>query len=259
MPFHPHIPKPLHGWRAFGGEVGVIVLGVLIALAAEQGAETLHWHQQVGQAREALGFEIADSIGQSYERDKFSPCLDRKLDQIALILDGAIKSGRLPPVGRIGGPPYRTWLTNVWSTTTAGQIASHFSRYDLSQYGNFYEFVRHAGEDSRKELADWSMLQTIVGPGRPVTPDETALLLRATEDARNSNRLVEVSGVRMREVAARAKVPYDQPTVDAYRHSFKAVIATCREIPAEPAPHYGLSPFSSAVSDLSKKDPLSMR
>ena len=31
---HIHLPKPLHGWRAFVGEVGIIVLGVLIALGA---------------------------------------------------------------------------------------------------------------------------------------------------------------------------------------------------------------------------------
>ena len=31
---HFHLPKPLHGWREFAGEVGVIVLGVLIALGA---------------------------------------------------------------------------------------------------------------------------------------------------------------------------------------------------------------------------------
>jgi hypothetical protein len=29
-----HLPKPLRGWRAFVGEVGVIVLGVLVALGA---------------------------------------------------------------------------------------------------------------------------------------------------------------------------------------------------------------------------------
>ena len=28
--------KPLHGWRTFWGEVGIIVLGVLIALGAQQ-------------------------------------------------------------------------------------------------------------------------------------------------------------------------------------------------------------------------------
>jgi hypothetical protein len=31
---HFHLPKPLHGWREFAGEVGIIVLGVLIALGA---------------------------------------------------------------------------------------------------------------------------------------------------------------------------------------------------------------------------------
>jgi hypothetical protein len=29
---HFHLPKPLHGWREFIGEVGIIVIGVLIAL-----------------------------------------------------------------------------------------------------------------------------------------------------------------------------------------------------------------------------------
>lgn len=33
---HFPLPKPLHGWRAFAGEVGIIVVGVLIALGAKQ-------------------------------------------------------------------------------------------------------------------------------------------------------------------------------------------------------------------------------
>ena len=37
---HFHLPKPLHGWREFAGEVGIIVLGVLIALGAEQLIQT---------------------------------------------------------------------------------------------------------------------------------------------------------------------------------------------------------------------------
>ena len=36
---HVHLPKPLRGWREFIGEVGIIVIGVLIALAADQIAE----------------------------------------------------------------------------------------------------------------------------------------------------------------------------------------------------------------------------
>ena len=29
-----HLPKPLHGWRQLAGEIGIIVVGVLIALAS---------------------------------------------------------------------------------------------------------------------------------------------------------------------------------------------------------------------------------
>ena len=36
---HFHLPKPLHGWREFVGEVGIIVIGVLIALGAQQVVE----------------------------------------------------------------------------------------------------------------------------------------------------------------------------------------------------------------------------
>lgn len=57
---HVHLPKPLHGWRAFAGEVGVIVLGVLIALAAEQAVEALHWRDQTATLRENLHREIRD-------------------------------------------------------------------------------------------------------------------------------------------------------------------------------------------------------
>ena len=37
---HFHLPKPLHGWREFWGEVGIIVIGVLIALGAQQVVES---------------------------------------------------------------------------------------------------------------------------------------------------------------------------------------------------------------------------
>ena len=39
--------KPLRGWRAFLGEVGVVVLGVLLALGAQQLVQDvqMRWHQ----------------------------------------------------------------------------------------------------------------------------------------------------------------------------------------------------------------------
>ena len=57
---HFHLPKPLHGWRAFAGEVGIIVVGVLIALAAEQLVSSIRERDDMAQLRSALRSELSD-------------------------------------------------------------------------------------------------------------------------------------------------------------------------------------------------------
>src|SRR5258707_11760041 len=86
-----HLPKPLHGWRAFAGEVGVIVLGVLIALGAQQVAEAWQWRDKVSRAEAAMRLELAEDDGpQAFGRLIIAPCLDA---EIARVHDGA---GRVP-------------------------------------------------------------------------------------------------------------------------------------------------------------------
>ena len=58
---HIHLPKPLHGWREFVGEVGIIVIGVLIALGAEQTIEALHHRSQVHDAIDKLHAESIEN------------------------------------------------------------------------------------------------------------------------------------------------------------------------------------------------------
>ena len=53
-----HKPKPWHGAREFLKEYGIIVLGVLTALAFEQAVEWLHTQHDIHQTREALQAEI---------------------------------------------------------------------------------------------------------------------------------------------------------------------------------------------------------
>jgi len=59
---HVHLPKPLHGWREFAGEVGIIVLGVLIALGAEQAIQAIHSQREVAQFRSAVDLELATTL-----------------------------------------------------------------------------------------------------------------------------------------------------------------------------------------------------
>ena len=208
-----HLPKPMHGWREFIGEVGIIVLGVLIALGAEQVVETLHWRSEVNAARKAMAVELSDSIGQSYERERLTPCIERRLDAISAILTRASQTGRLPPVGMIGKPLSRTWVTSAWQTTVAGQTASHFSRHELNQLGYIYDYVERASQGSDQEVLAWTDLQSISGPGRPISSDEVSRLLRDVERARSWDIYVTVISAYMRQLTEQVSLPYDRQTI----------------------------------------------
>src|SRR3982750_4937451 len=83
---HVHLPKPLHGWRAFAGEVGIIVIGVLIALGAEQAIEALHWRSEVHHFRSALDHELGRNLGLYQVIMEQRPCVTRRLSELEKLL-----------------------------------------------------------------------------------------------------------------------------------------------------------------------------
>ena len=80
---HVHLPKPLHGWRAFVGEVGIIVVGVLIALGAQQVVEHIHSRESARQAVHAIQAELAVQEVDAMERLAVQPCLAGQLNALA--------------------------------------------------------------------------------------------------------------------------------------------------------------------------------
>jgi type II secretory pathway pseudopilin PulG len=62
-----HKPKPWRGGPEFLKEIGTIVIGVLIALGAEQAVAWIHTQEQVRSAREALRDEIGRNAAYAVE------------------------------------------------------------------------------------------------------------------------------------------------------------------------------------------------
>ena len=247
---HFHLPKPLHGWRELAGEVGIIVVGVLIALGAEQVAETIHWRNQVGEARHAMAAELGDSIGQSYERQRLFPCIEGRLNEISRILDAAEKSGRLPPLGQTGAPPYRTWVHGTWDTSRQGQTASHFSRVELTNLGAIYEFVDNLDRVVVPEQGAWAEIATVSGPGRSIQPAEVVQLRNAVNQARVLNRLTAVAAIRLRQVADDAHIPYDAETVKSDNYRPVSQYPICKRIPDKVPDAYDFAPMSAKLDGL---------
>ena len=185
-----HKPKPVHSWREFLTEIGVVVIGVSIALAAEQTVEWLHWRNQVAEARDVIATEFSRSVVNSIARLRTRDCAEKRLDELASILDLAAAKGSLPPVGEFGSPPRRLWASGVWNGVVASQTATHFPGQELAVLATAYQLVDRANEYSVDEGYAWARLSTMVGPGRRLDAASEADLRRAISLARYQNRML---------------------------------------------------------------------
>jgi hypothetical protein len=158
---HFHLPKPLHGWRAFVGEVGIIVIGVGIALAAEQAVETAHWTHVVDAEGQALEREITDLHSSMSARMMMQQCIDRRLVDLAEAFrrhDAGEPIGLIAPIGR---PTIFTGSRTTLQMATADQSLSHMplARKEaiFAAYGAYDTFLLTAQE----ERSGWRVLQAI--------------------------------------------------------------------------------------------------
>lgn len=135
---HFHLPKPLHGWREFAGEVGIIVLGVLIALGAEQVVETIHGNAQVRQFRSAVDDELAYDLGSYKQRLLLGSCVRARLAE----LDHVIASDRAGHPTRMHGlshwPVSFSLRTSVWTGRT-GEVESRMPLPTRLAYAKIYD------------------------------------------------------------------------------------------------------------------------
>src|SRR3954469_6013594 len=84
-----HKPKPIHNWREFLKEVGIIVLGVSIALAGEQAVERWHEQRQYAEARQAMYDELSANLSNIRLRAKNAACSLQRMQDVGAILDRA--------------------------------------------------------------------------------------------------------------------------------------------------------------------------
>jgi hypothetical protein len=95
---HIHLPKPLHGWREFVGEVGVIAIGILIALGAEQAVEVVHHNQQRSELLDAMNKSFVADAGTLAQREQSLLTLDNYVAElgaaVAARIDG--KPAKVP-------------------------------------------------------------------------------------------------------------------------------------------------------------------
>ncbi|HEX4736915.1 MAG TPA: hypothetical protein VH331_05065 [Allosphingosinicella sp.] len=228
---HMHLPKPLHGWREFAGEVGIIVIGVLIALGADQAVETWQMHEKIGRAEAAMRLELAEDDGvQAYGRVLIGGCLDA---QLVAIHDGAgkVPADRLRQWVGAYNPPFRSWDTEAWKAVLGSDVASHMGAERLVQWSSPYRVLVGMTESNVRERDVATDLHEALPPSGEPSEANLQELRRSAARLRMSNtNLYRGSQLLLkRSEQLGAAVP------DAERHALlkeaRAIYGNCAQAP----------------------------
>jgi hypothetical protein len=158
---HFHLPKPLHGWREFAGEVGIIVVGVLIALGAEQVVEKTHQQQEGVQAERVIRNELGLNLGRLQSRRAIYGCVRGRLEEIQKLLDGTNANPNFVTPSWIGRPQYWSFLNSRWEAESQAGRAALVDSGRLSEYGVMYNRMQNLLDEMDAEQADWAKLRTL--------------------------------------------------------------------------------------------------
>lgn len=206
---HVHMPKPLHGWRAFIGEVGIIVLGVLIALSFEQLVDAWQWREKIRRAEAAMRVELsADDGPQAYARALIGSCLNQ---QIARIHDGAgnVPAEQLRKWAASYSPPYHSWDSEAWRVVVASEIGNHMGPDRLIAWSSPYRLLPTLTDQEQREgQLVIEMRNALPEPASPSTSDRQSLRQAAAQLQLVNERFVTTSRLLLARIGANgAQVP----------------------------------------------------
>ena len=220
---HFHLPKPLHGWRAFAGEVGIIVVGVLIALAFEQVAQSIHDRSLADQAREAVRAEVRENLWWLEFRESYEPCVDSMLSELGVVLERARSGKPIPLVTDVHFPVHSKITSLRWNANAEAGRASLFSADEQRLLGNMYFTTEEFRSYQEREEDTWAKIGFVEGLNQ-LTPLDLHDLSILLAEARYQNRRVKLSMKRAHQWAAKLKLTAADPNpVENYSLSARRV------------------------------------
>lgn len=210
------------GWQAFAQEVGVVVLGVLLALGAQQVAETVNHRREADDTRAALTNEIEETLAILELRRTAQPCIDNRLRELRAIVDqwGRTNSFKTP-----------TWVSQAtWSAINMGRFEAAQSAGRLAmlpseeqyQFGLIVGGLGNFREVQNREMQAWSTLRMLQSGADTLSESDRTQIRVALQDASTSNYLAKIHvGQTLAQAASYGWRPNMQRTRQTMRLAWK--------------------------------------
>jgi len=192
-----HKPKPWHGWREFGKELATIVLGVLIALGAEQAVEALRWSERTEKTEAHLRIELANATVSAQAHIAQEPCQYAMLDRLqqALLQPG---DDWKPPyvIARPDGEPLGVYAAPIggfesqgWKNAQADGTANHLGQDEEAKFEFAYDELAAAAATNAAQHAIGAELNSLAF-ARRLDPQSRTEYLRMITKLREDVRFM---------------------------------------------------------------------
>lgn len=215
--------SPAMGWRAFWSEIVIVVLGVLIALAANEAVQNWNWRNKVQDGEIRLREDMDYIFILAAEQYSTAACvqaqltdLSRKLTQsgqawtpITVNVDEATKTRFIVRI------PSRNHVSPVWDSLIADGTATRFTQEAQRTYGSISARLERAQvlNDQANEL-NWRLM-ALTHP-MALNDDARRYFLVNIEEFRGRYAASSLqAGQRMNSIHDSGKAP-EAKTVDTY-------------------------------------------
>ncbi len=187
-----HKPHAAKTWREFFIELGTIISGILIALALEQVVEWSREQHRSSEARENIRAEIASNLGGMAVRSALEPCISRRLDEVADIIDHPAAAGPASTPLWIGHPAFFNMKDSQYQAAAQAGHASLLPGGEQAAYASLYAYFTHYNDWEGAEEKAWADIRTLERrpPRSPVLDWQ---LRSAVQQARIARWTMEVS------------------------------------------------------------------
>jgi hypothetical protein len=186
------LPRPSRGWPEFLDDLVIVMLGVFIALLAQEFIQSIHQRSSYAEARRNVYDEVGGYLLRFQHRLQTQSCINRRLELIQQIVDGGTHGGAIPDPLWIGRPQLWGFGSGRWQGALAAQQYPAFSPAELSELSSLYSSFQEIWEFESDEQRAWARLRALEHVDRldPILSTELRLAL---QQARLSNYQLHVA------------------------------------------------------------------
>ena len=151
-------PRPARGWPEFIDDVVIVVVGVVLALTAQELLGRLHQRSAYKETRRNVFDEVAHNLGRLNQRLATQECIDDRLRALQPLV-GAITP--LPRPLWVGRP--QIWGTDNgrWQAALAAEQQDAFTGDELARLSTLYSSFENIYEFEVDEQRAWARLRAM--------------------------------------------------------------------------------------------------